>query len=187
MTTLDGYILTLHRIPGPKGTTFVNGIKKQKPTVLLLHGLFMNAMGWIDSGPDGNGKAIPYQLVDTEKYDVWLMNARGIIYSREHTWLSPDSSALFWNFSFEEFAKFDLKASIEFIQNEKNSKEKITLIGYSQGTTTTFYAMAEDSAFFKSKINIFIGLAPTIYFANAKEERIQILSKQTALYEYLVS
>ena len=52
-----------------------------------------SAQGLIISGPGndkfknelGNtqmGKALPYQLVDSGKYDVWLMNVRGNYYSR---------------------------------------------------------------------------------------------------------
>lgn len=58
------------------------------------------------SGPgkevDGviKGEAIPYQLADTGNYDVWLWNARGNYYSREHLWLDPDSDTQFWEFSF---------------------------------------------------------------------------------------
>jgi hypothetical protein len=51
-------------------------------------------------------------LSDSNLYDVWLINFRGNSYSREHAWLDADSEESFWNFSFEEFGEFDLKASI---------------------------------------------------------------------------
>ena len=87
----------------------------------MLHGLFENGQTWIATGPEEeNGKAIPYQLAD-KGYDVWLLSYRGTHYSREHLWLSPNTDIDFWDYSFEEFGKFDLKASIEFIQKEKKS------------------------------------------------------------------
>ena len=84
----------------------------------MVHGYFSNAQSWIISGSEENhGKAIPYQLVDSGNYDVWLMNARGTANSREHMWLSPNTDDDFWDFSFEEKGKYDVKACVEFIQN----------------------------------------------------------------------
>ena len=77
------------------------------------------------------GKALPYQLVDTGKYDVWLMNVRGNHYSREHLWYDPDTDKEFWNFSFQEFAEGDLKACIDYILQQRNDFKRVTLMGYS--------------------------------------------------------
>ena len=86
-----------------------------------------SAMSWLTIGPGFNAtdgkiheKAIPYQLADTKKYDVWIMNARGNKFGREHMWLDPDTEKDFWNFSFEEFGDFDLKASMQKIIETKN-------------------------------------------------------------------
>lgn len=77
------------------------------------------------------GKALPYQLVDTGKYDVWLMNSRGNHYSRRHLWMDPNTQHEFWDFSFEEMGDQDLKECIEFIQKAQGNSHKITLIGHS--------------------------------------------------------
>lgn len=77
------------------------------------------------------GKALPYQLVDTGNYDVWLMNARGNYYSRRHQWLDPNTQTEFWDFSFEEMGELDLKACVDFIQKSQGNTHKITLIGHS--------------------------------------------------------
>ena len=54
-------------------------------------------------------------MVDTGKYDVWMMNARGNYFSRDHLWLNPDTQEEFWDFSVEELAEKDLKACVEFV------------------------------------------------------------------------
>lgn len=43
-----------------------------------------------------------YLLADTNLFDVWLINFRGNYYSRDHSFLDPDTDAMFWDFSFEE-------------------------------------------------------------------------------------
>lgn len=115
----------------------------------MLHGLLGNAQSWVLTGPLLQyGKAIPYQIVDTNEYDVWLINFRGTLLSREHMKLNPDSDKEFWNYSFEEFGKYDLKDCLEFIQKEKNDLSKISVIGYSEGSATGLYAFSENPDYF---------------------------------------
>lgn len=96
VNTIDGYKLGIHRIPGPKGTSLIDGLKMAdgKEPVMLMHGISGSSQYFVSSGPgdeDGMGKSIPYQMVDTGKYDVWMMNARGNYFSRDHMWLNPDT------------------------------------------------------------------------------------------------
>lgn len=58
----------------------------------------------------------------------------------------------------------DLKACIDYIQKSKGDYDKISLIGHSQGTTIATYAMAEDPEYFHKRINLFVALAPSIFF-----------------------
>lgn len=67
MTTSDGYILTIHRVPHGKNT------RGGGPVVILDHGLLSASANWVLAGP---GKSFAYILADAG-YDVWIMNSRG--------------------------------------------------------------------------------------------------------------
>ena len=84
VTTGDGYILELHRIPNAKG----------RP-VLLQHGVIEGSSLWVINP---TASALPFVLAD-RGYDVWLGNNRGNVYARKHVRLDPDE-AEFWDFSF---------------------------------------------------------------------------------------
>ena len=115
----DGYQLELHRVPGKRWSNSkdasieASSENSKKTPVLILHGVGGSSHYWLVSGPGLNleennhtnkivkGKSIVYQLADTNKYDVWILNNRGNRYSRNHMWLDPDTQNEFWNFSFE--------------------------------------------------------------------------------------
>ena len=95
-----------------------NSVNSLKKPVLFLHGMGSSSTYFVSSGPGLNsteqdpsnpestkwtvkGKAVPYQMVDTDEYDVWLLNQRGNYYSRQHNYFDPDTQPEFWNFSFE--------------------------------------------------------------------------------------
>lgn len=154
-----------------------------KQPVLFMHGLFNNAQSWIISGSkDGHGKAIPYQVADGGDFDVWIMSWRGVEYSRAHSWMSPNSEKDFWNFSFEEFGEYDLRACIEFIQSERNDQTKISVVGFSEGTTSTFYATAEDPEYYESKMNLFVALAPVASLKYGGTKSVRQMAYQTILF-----
>ena len=74
--TEDGYTLTLFRIPGGKNCE--NG--DLLPPVLLQHGVFDSADGWVCNGEN---HSIPFVLANNN-FDVWLSNSRGNKYCRVH-------------------------------------------------------------------------------------------------------
>ena len=89
--------------------------------------------------------------------------------------------------------EFDLKATFKFIQKTRESSKKITLIGYSQGSTVSTYALADDIEFYKKHVSLYIAIAPSIQFkyseenyfkAWAKEKEIQQLALTMDYLEY---
>ncbi|KAL6431813.1 hypothetical protein ACFW04_007358 [Cataglyphis niger] len=149
--TEDGYLLTLHRIPGGNDSL----------PVLLQHALLCSSADWVILG---KGKALAYLLAD-QGYDVWLGNFRGNIYSRAHMSLSP-SDLTFWNFSFHEMSIYDLPAIIKFITNMK-SQPLHTYIGHSMGTTT-FYVMASERPEIARMVKMMISFGPAAFIKHFK-------------------
>ncbi|KAJ3641072.1 hypothetical protein Zmor_027595 [Zophobas morio] len=74
VTTSDGYILALHRIPHGKNSTTSN-----KP-VLVLHGIFFSSKHYVVVEVEHD---LGYVLAD-QGYDVWLGDNH---HKRAHTWL----------------------------------------------------------------------------------------------------
>ncbi|XP_044254643.1 lipase 3-like [Tribolium madens] len=150
--TPDNYILTLHRIP--HGRTPNN---HPKEVAYLQHGILSSSADWIISGPE---KGLAYVLAD-EGYDVWMGNARGNKLSRNHTYLNPDTSDEFWDFSWHEIGYYDIPTMIDFVL-EQTGKDNLFHIGHSQGTTT-FYVMTSMRPDYNAKIKAHFSLAPIAY------------------------
>lgn len=149
--TEDGYLLTLHRLPG----------NKDSPPVLLQHGLLSSSADWVILGKN---KSLVFILAD-QGYDVWIGNFRGNIYSRAHVSLSP-SDIRFWNFSFHELGIYDLPTMISYITNMR-SQALHTYIGHSMGNTA-FYIMAAEKPQITRMVRKVISLAPATFMGHVK-------------------
>ncbi|XP_010331600.1 gastric triacylglycerol lipase isoform X2 [Saimiri boliviensis] len=90
-------------------------------------------------------------------YDVWLGNSRGNTWARKNLYYSPDSVE-FWAFSFDEMAKYDLPATIDFIV-KKTGQKQLHYVGHSQGTTIGFIAFSTNPKL-AERIKTFYALAP---------------------------
>lgn len=77
--------------------------------VVFWHGFFDSADGALCAAD----KSIAFTLAESG-FDVWLPNSRGNKYSRDHRYMDT-TNPKFWDFSFDEMAKYDLPATIEFI------------------------------------------------------------------------
>ncbi|XP_071700515.1 triacylglycerol lipase 2-like [Rutidosis leptorrhynchoides] len=132
VTTKDGYILSMQRIPAGRG-----GKKADKPPVLLQHGLFMDGATWVLYSPD---ESLGFVLADNG-FDVWISNTRGTKYSRSHTSLSPNDPA-FWEWSWDELASFDLPALIQYVHDQTG--RNLHYVGHSLGTLVAFSAFSKN-------------------------------------------
>ena len=74
---------------------------------------------WLVNLPN---QSLPYILAD-EGFEVWLGNIRGNTYTRSHTFLSEDTRT-FWLFSWDQFAKYDLPAMVNYI-SAKSGNDKV--------------------------------------------------------------
>lgn len=121
--TDDGFKLTIHRLD-PEA----NGYKPNGKAVYLQHGLLMTSDVWcVMLNRDDN---LPFRLCELG-YDVFLGNNRGNKYSNKNSNYSA-SQKEFWDFSIDEFAMYDIPASINYILKLKEI-DKLIYIGFSQG------------------------------------------------------
>ncbi|XP_039502019.1 lipase 1 [Drosophila santomea] len=161
VTTEDGYILTMHRIR-----------KQGAPPFLLQHGLVDSSAGFVVMGPN---VSLAYLLAD-HNYDVWLGNARGNRYSRNHTTLDPDESK-FWDFSWHEIGMYDLPAMIDHVLRVTGFP-KLHYAGHSQGCTS-FFVMCSMRPAYNAKVVSMQALAPAVY---AKETEDHPYIRAISLY-----
>ncbi|KAH8328181.1 hypothetical protein KR067_005376 [Drosophila pandora] len=145
VTTEDGYILTMHRIR-----------KQGAQPFLLQHGLVDSSAGFVVMGPN---VSLAYLLAD-HNYDVWLGNARGNRYSRNHTTLDPDETK-FWDFSWHEIGMYDLPAMIDHVL-KVTGYQKLQYAGHSQGCTS-FFVMCSMRPAYNEKVISMQAMAPAVY------------------------
>lgn len=150
VTTDDGYILEIHRIP-PKGTA--------KKVVFLQHGVLQSSGTWLVN-PSSRSLAI---LLVEQSYDVWLGNFRGNKYSRKHATLDPNSDE-YWKFSWDQIGNYDIPSVINYIL-KTTGQSKLSYVGHSLGCGVFFIAMIKHPDL-NAKIELMIALSPLSSFAN---------------------
>ncbi|CAM5129105.1 unnamed protein product [Eretmochelys imbricata] len=158
VVTMDGYILRVNRIPQGRVRADNTG---PKPVVFLQHGLLTDGSTWITNLPNNS---LGFILADAG-YDVWIGNSRGNTWSRRHITLSVHRKK-FWAFSFDELAKYDLPAVINFIV-QKTGQEQLYYVGHSQGTTIAFIAFST-MPLLAQRIKMYFALAPVVTMKYAK-------------------
>ncbi|XP_066252796.1 lipase member N-like [Euwallacea similis] len=165
VTTEDGFILTLHRIPHGKNDL----ASTPKPPVLFAHCLACSGMDWIWQGPNAS---LALLLADSG-YDIWLANMRGTGPSMRHKTLTPADSA-FWDYSFHEKGIYDMASSIDYILNLTESS-KLTYVGHSQGTTAGL-VLTSLKLEYNDKINLMVMLSPIVYLEHMTSPIVRVLT-----------
>lgn len=184
--TEDGYLLGVQRIP--HGVSKKGRFAKNRPVIFLQHGLLACSADWVMNFPN---QSLGFILADAG-YDVWLGNQRGNTYSRKHIKYSIKDKK-FWEFSFDEFAAYDLPAMIEFALNKTNQRQ-LYYIGHSEGTTVAFALLSERPNYNKIRAVMALGpvattgyiTSPIRYFAPFIKE-IDFLFRILGFYEFLPS
>jgi pimeloyl-ACP methyl ester carboxylesterase len=179
VTTKDGYILGVFRIPyGRNSTSSLPG----RP-VLLQHGLLDAATTWVMNFPD---QSLAYILADSG-YDVWLGNMRGNYYSRAHTKYNPNRDEAFWDFSWDDMARDDLPSMIYYILNV-TQQTQIGYVGHSQGTMIAFAEFGHPDSVLQNNVSFYAALAPVAHVGHIKSpiRYLSSTSKELELYWHLL-
>ncbi|XP_031565885.1 gastric triacylglycerol lipase-like [Actinia tenebrosa] len=151
VTTEDGYILSIQHIPHGRQDRYKD--VPSKKVVFLQHGLLASATNWVTNLPN---QSFAFILAD-QGFDVWLGNMRGNTYCRRHVKYPVDSDE-FWDFSFDEMAKYDLPAMINYVTNI-TGQPTLYYVGHSQGTMIGFIGFGRNPELIK-KVETFYALAP---------------------------
>ncbi|KAG8048041.1 hypothetical protein GUJ93_ZPchr0008g12127 [Zizania palustris] len=137
VTTADGYILGLQRIPMGRGGAAAGGWGGgARQPVLLQHGVLVDGMTWLLGSPE---ESLAYILADGG-FDVWIANNRGTRWSRRHVSLDP-SSRSYWNWSWDELVVNDMPALVDYICSHTGQKPHY--VGHSMGTLVALAAFSE--------------------------------------------
>jgi pimeloyl-ACP methyl ester carboxylesterase len=103
VTTSDGYVLQMHRIPR----------RGARDVVFMMHGILDTSLGWVVGGTGGSAALEAYDA----GFDVWLANTRS-----NPPRLNTDpkkKGSCYWHYSANELAMCDVTAQVNHIHAEK--------------------------------------------------------------------
>ena len=163
ITTEDRYI----------NTVWILNSKTKKSngkSVIMQHGLLDGGFTFLILGKDSLAK----QLCE-EGYTVYLHYSRGTQFSRTHLdYDSSDDNSKYWDFSFDEMAKYDIPALINYVKKRDNVK-KVIYIGHSQGTLMYFLAYINDPGFIEKNVEKFVALGTVPNVNNAPHFVLKVI------------
>ncbi|GMS93321.1 hypothetical protein PENTCL1PPCAC_15496, partial [Pristionchus entomophagus] len=154
VTTSDGYILDLFRIPRGR-----NERKSSEPctrhAILFNHGLALSGAQWALNMPN---QSAAFVFADAG-FDVFLLNQRGTTYGRKHTKMgSGFFNNEFWQFTLDEMANSDVPAVIDKVL-ALNGNKQLYYVGHNQGNLVGFMMLA-DNPQYNRKVKKLFALAP---------------------------
>jgi len=155
-------------------------VPRNGKVVYMHHGLLMCSEIWVTMIDEHEN--LPFILYELG-YDVWLGNNRGNKYSHKHL-SRPLNSEAFWNFSIDEFALYDIPDSINYILSEVG-KEKLTYIGFSQGTAQAFASVSINPEL-NEKVEKIIAISPATTPHGLYSRFLDILLKSSPNIVYLM-
>ncbi|XP_024313889.1 triacylglycerol lipase 2 isoform X3 [Brachypodium distachyon] len=167
VTTEDGYILSLKRIPHGRFDT--NSTNNTRQPVLLFHGLMVDGVSWLLGTPK---QSLGFLLADGG-FDVWFANTRGTNTSRNHTSLSPKDPA-YWNWTWDEIAAYDLPSVLELVYNHTGG-QKVHYIGHSLGTLIILAAFSEHKVLHLVRSAVL--LCPIAYLSRTKSKLTRLAAE----------
>ncbi|CAH9089575.1 unnamed protein product [Cuscuta epithymum] len=135
VTTKDGYILSVQRIPaGGEGKSGDGG---RGPPVLLQHGVLVDGTTWLLNGP---GQSLAFILADAG-FDVWISNLRGTTHSRRHVTLYANSDRKYWDWTWDDLVEQDLPTIVKLVFD--TTGQKVHYVGHSMGTLIALASFSE--------------------------------------------
>ncbi|XP_009614880.1 triacylglycerol lipase 2-like [Nicotiana tomentosiformis] len=156
VTTDDGYILSVQRIP--EGRVGGGGQKaKNRQPVLLQHGVLVDGVTWLLNSPE---QSLAMILADSG-FDVWIANTRGTRFSRRHVSLDPNNPD-YWNWTWDDLVVHDLPTVINLVF--KQTGQKTHYVGHSLGTLIALASFSEGRQI--DKIKSAALLSPIAYLSH---------------------
>ncbi|KAI8829299.1 Alpha/Beta hydrolase protein [Chytriomyces cf. hyalinus JEL632] len=169
----DSALVKVFRIPNRRGgsTRHVGLEATPTPAVLLWHGLGLTAACWVcNPHPDPHAN-FGFLLADSG-LDVWLVNGRGVIV-KDHLKHAKKDKA--WDFSIDEVGYLDVPAVVDYILRCTH-RPNLSFVGFSQGTAAALTALSVNEKLNK-KINVFIGLGPSVQPSRPENKFIHYLMR----------
>ena len=141
-----------------------NQHKRDKPAVLLMHGLYSNGLVWFANDIQYN---VPFILAESG-YDVWIASSRATTKSKHHIKFQEKDYA-YWDYTLEDIGRYDLPAFIDFIL-EKTGQSNLSYVCNSMGCTELLISASLSPEYFTSAINLVVALAPLSRLAYTEKE-----------------
>lgn len=107
VVTIDGYIITMHRIPRPEA----------KKATFFMHGMLDSSICWVAGGITCSPAFEAYN----QGHDVWLGNSRNTP-PREHINADVQSGWEYWKFTSNELGERDIESFVNLIDEVKQKE-----------------------------------------------------------------